>query len=68
MDGTIKKDPEWGNSDPERQIWYVLSYKWILTIKERIVMLQSTDSERLTNKEDLRGCQWGWGETYVRWK
>ena len=25
--------PELGNPDPERQLWYVLTYKWILPVK-----------------------------------
>ena len=25
--------PEWGKSDPKRQICYVLTYKWILAVK-----------------------------------
>jgi hypothetical protein len=25
MDGTRKDNPEWGNPDPGRQIWYVLT-------------------------------------------
>ena len=33
MDGTKKYHPGWGNPDPEGHAWYVLTYKWILTIK-----------------------------------
>jgi hypothetical protein len=33
MDGTTKSHPEWDNPIPERQTWYILTYKWILTIK-----------------------------------
>lgn len=28
-----KTQPEWDNSDPERQMWHVFSYKWILAAK-----------------------------------
>lgn len=31
---------------------------WILAIKKRIITLQSTDSERLSNKEDSQGDAW----------
>ena len=33
---------------------YVLTYKWILAVKYRINMLQSTDSKKLSNKEGPR--------------
>jgi len=32
----------------------MLTYKWILAIKYRIMMLQSTDPKKLNNKEDPR--------------
>ena len=42
MDGTLKKKenkhkkhPEGGYPDPERQIWYVLTHKWLLDMKEK---------------------------------
>jgi hypothetical protein len=28
-----KNHSEWGNPDPERQIWYEFTYKYILAIK-----------------------------------
>lgn len=44
---------EWGNSDPERQTRYShISEYWL---EVRITMLQSTDPERLSNKEGSRG-------------
>jgi hypothetical protein len=55
IDGTIKYHPECSNPDPETQTWYVLTYQWILVIKYRITMLQSTDPKRLSNKEGPRG-------------
>lgn len=35
----------------ERQTWYVIIYKWIVAVKQRITMLQSTDLEKLSNKD-----------------
>ena len=43
---------ERGNPDPERQISYVLTYKWILDIKQRKTSLQFTIPENLDNNED----------------
>lgn len=34
-----KKHPKWGNQDPETQIWYVFTFKWILVIRQIIVKL-----------------------------
>ena len=31
--------------------WYVLTYKWMLAIKYRITMLQSTDPKKLSSQE-----------------
>ena len=42
------------NPEPERHVWYVLTYKWTLAIKGRITMLQSIDPKKLSNKEILR--------------
>jgi hypothetical protein len=50
MDGTRKYHPESSNPDPQGHAWYVLTNKWILTIKYRIPVVQSTDSKKL-NKE-----------------
>jgi hypothetical protein len=33
---------------------YVLTYKWILTIKDRITTLQSTDARKPRNEEGPR--------------
>ena len=35
MDGSRKQHIERGNPDPERQISYVLTHKWLLDIKQR---------------------------------
>jgi hypothetical protein len=55
MDETGKDHSERGNLDSERQTWYVLTYKWILVIKYRVNMLQTTDPKKLSNKQDPRG-------------
>jgi hypothetical protein len=39
------------DSDPKGHAWYVLTYKWILTIKYRISMIPPTDSKKLNKKE-----------------
>ena len=44
--------PGSGNPGPERQAWYILTNKWVLAVK--IIMLQSTDPERLIHKEGSR--------------
>ena len=36
-------EPKQGNPEPERHIWYVLTYKYTLVIKCWITMLQYTD-------------------------
>jgi hypothetical protein len=60
MGGNRKYHSECGNPDPKRHAWYALMYKWILAIKYRILMLQSTDSEKQNKKEGLNlnkgGC------------
>ena len=34
MDGNRKKNhPKSGNLGPERQTWYILTYKWMLALK-----------------------------------
>ena len=47
-----KNRPDWGDSDPERQTWYVLTHKWILDIKQKITILQFINSEKLGSKDD----------------
>ena len=46
MDGDKKDNP-----DLERQIWHVLTHKWILRVKYRITNLLFTAPDRLINKE-----------------
>ena len=41
MDGTRKINPERDIPDPERKIWNVFTYMWILAIKSMISKLQS---------------------------
>lgn len=45
--GLEKTHPELGNLDPERQIWYILVYMWVLAVESMINKLQSIDSQRL---------------------
>jgi hypothetical protein len=54
MDETRKDYPEGSNSEPERQTWYILTYKWILVIKYRTTTLQNTKPKKLSNKEGPR--------------
>lgn len=49
----VSEIPDW-----EGQTWYVIAYKHILAAKYRITILQSTDPERLRNKEGTRGDAW----------
>jgi hypothetical protein len=58
MNGTRKDHPEWGNPEPKRKTWYILTCKWILVIKYRITMLQSIDSKKPNNKEGPREDSW----------
>ena len=56
-----KNHPKWGNPNPERQTWCVLTYKWTLLVaKQRIIYncARSTDPERLINKEGSSGNAW----------
>ena len=50
MTGTRENPPEWGNPDPERWTWYVLTHKCILAEKQRILRLQFMILEKLGNK------------------
>jgi hypothetical protein len=52
MDGTRKYHPERGISDPKGHSCYVLTYKWILSIKYRIATLYSLDQKKLSKNED----------------
>ena len=59
---------------PERQTYYILTYKWILVKRYRITMLQHKDPQDLCKKEDTRYYtrkltesqkqirHWGWTE------
>ena len=47
IDETRKYHPECKNLDIKRHEWYVLTYKWLLTIKYRVTTLQRTDSNYL---------------------
>jgi hypothetical protein len=38
----------------KEHVWYVLTYKWILDIKYRIIMLSSTDQKKPNNKKGIR--------------
>ena len=51
MHGSRKHHIEQGNLDPERQISYVLTHKWLLDIKQRKTSLQFTIPENLDNNE-----------------
>ena len=50
MDGSRKHHSEGGKPDPERQISYVLTHKWLLDIKQRKTSLQFTILENSENK------------------
>ena len=54
MDGTRKKHPEGGNQVPERQAWYVLTHKWTVCIKQKLTSIQSSEPEKLYNKDDSK--------------
>ena len=45
-----KINSEWGNPVSERQTLYILTHKWILDVKQRIMGLQFTALEKLGNK------------------
>jgi hypothetical protein len=34
MNGTRKQYPKYGNPEPKRQTWHVLTYKYILAVKD----------------------------------
>ena len=51
MDGSRKHHTEWSNPDPERQLLYVLTHKWLLDIKQKKTSLQFTIPENVDNKE-----------------
>ena len=42
-----KNYPKRGSPDPERKIWNLFTYMWILTVKSLTTKLQSTEPQRL---------------------
>ena len=53
MDGIReKKNIENSNPDTEKLAWHVLTFKWILDIKQRITSQLSTTPKNLGNKEN----------------
>jgi hypothetical protein len=46
MGGTRKKNSELGCLDTERQTWYVLTYKWMLTVKYNHARNQQTREDK----------------------
>ena len=54
MGGSRKHNIEWGNPDPERQISYMLTHKWLLDIKKRKTSLWFTIPGNIYNNEDLK--------------
>jgi hypothetical protein len=54
MDRTRKDYCQRGNPDSEMHAWYVLTYKWILAVKQRLTMLQPLDPKKLSNNERSR--------------
>jgi hypothetical protein len=53
VDGT-KKYCNCGNPDSRGYAWYVLTYKWILSVKYTITSLQSTEQKTQKSKESQR--------------
>jgi hypothetical protein len=54
MSGIRKYHPEQGNPDPKGHAWYVLTDKWILDKKYRILMIKLTDHMKFNKKEGPR--------------
>ena len=44
------------NTDPERQTWYVFTYKLISAIKFRITKLHYRNPKKISKKKGLRAC------------
>jgi hypothetical protein len=57
MDGTRQYHPKRGNSGPETHTWFVLTYKWMLATKYRMIMLQSIYSKKLSNEASREDCE-----------
>jgi hypothetical protein len=51
MNGTWEYHPVSGNPDSKGHAWYVVTDKSILAITYRIIMLQSTNPKKPSNKE-----------------
>jgi hypothetical protein len=49
-----KYHSERGHPDPEGHTYYIVTYKWLFTVKYRIHVLYYTDPKRLNNKEGPR--------------
>jgi hypothetical protein len=47
MDVTRKNHTEWNITDPQKQIWCVFAYVWILAVWSMINKLQSIESHRV---------------------
>ena len=67
-----KYHPEWGSPDPKGHAWYVLTYRWILTIKYKITTLESANPKNPNNKEGPRADGWIFSQKgklnrYWRW-
>ena len=56
MNGFRKHHIEGGSPDPDKQIPYVLTLKWLLDMKQRKASLQITILENLDKKEDPKKC------------
>ena len=52
MDVSRKYHFEESNPEPERQIKYAFTHKWLLDVMQRKTSLQVTSPEKLDNKED----------------
>ena len=65
-----KSNPERSNPDPERQIWYVFTYMWILVVKSMTTKLQSVEAQILGREKVTRGDkQFSLGkENSYRWR
>ena len=54
MNGTRKYLTEQGYPGPKGHACCILTYKWMLALKYRILTLQHTDPKNLNNKEGSR--------------
>ena len=51
INGARKYHSEWCNLDPKGHAWYVLTDKWILAKKYRLLLIYPTDPKKLNKKE-----------------